>query len=83
MVGVMVNFKNYLTWAIDIINSNERRKKSKIMAFVVLFRCQKIMLLQGPFQRHYARPRMGGRSGRLRSIPLPPPPYPGFLLHFL
>lgn len=39
--------------------------------------------LFSPFQRHYARPRMGGRSGRLRSIPLPPPPYPGFLLHFL
>jgi hypothetical protein len=61
----MVNFKNYLTWAIDIINSNERRKKSKIMACVVLFRCPKNMLLQGPFQRHYARPRMGGRSGKI------------------
>ena len=29
MVGVMVNFKNYLTWAIDIINSNETGKYVK------------------------------------------------------
>ncbi|KAK3095722.1 hypothetical protein FSP39_018067 [Pinctada imbricata] len=38
----------------------------------------------GPFPpRHYSRHRSGGRAGRLRSLPLPPPPYPGFLLHFL
>ncbi|XP_062612040.1 uncharacterized protein LOC134273846 isoform X2 [Saccostrea cucullata] len=39
--------------------------------------------IYGPFQRHFARQRTSGRNGRLRSLPLPPPPYPGFLLHFL
>lgn len=39
--------------------------------------------IYGPFHRHFARQRTGGRNGRLRTLPLPPPPYPGFLLHFL
>ncbi|XP_052705176.1 E3 ubiquitin-protein ligase RNF38-like isoform X3 [Crassostrea angulata] len=39
--------------------------------------------IYGPFHRHFARQRSGGRNSRLRSLPLPPPPYPGFLLHFL
>ncbi|XP_041369395.1 E3 ubiquitin-protein ligase RNF38-like isoform X2 [Gigantopelta aegis] len=41
------------------------------------------LYMQGPYQRYYAR-RSTGRNRLRNSLPLPsPPPYPGFLLHFL